>query len=83
MKSIKQIQENIVTISRSVWLVSLGAIVTAGEESKQIVGKVTQWRSEQSSGELTKKYNQVMANIKEKMGMFLAQMRVPNFSMNA
>jgi len=81
MISVKELQGNIATMSRSIWLVSLGAISTVSQESKQIVEKVSQWNPRQSVVDLGNKYREVMDNLRERMGSMFNQIPVPKFAM--
>jgi len=80
MISIKDLKENVVNLSRSAWLASLGAISTVSQESRQIVEKVSQWKAKQSVAELSSKYHQAMTNIKETLGGLFNHMSMPKFA---
>jgi uncharacterized Fe-S center protein len=80
MASINDLRVNIVNLSRSAWLASLGAIATVSQESRQIVEKVSQWKAKQSVTELSTIYQKAVNNIKETLGGLFNYMSIPKFA---
>jgi uncharacterized Fe-S center protein len=80
MISINDLRVNVVKLSRSAWLASLGAIATVSQESRQIVEKVSQWKTKQSVTELSSIYHQAVNNIKETLGGLYNYMSMPKFA---
>jgi len=80
MISITKLQGNVVTISRSAWLASLGAIATVSQESRQIVEKISQWNLKKSVADLENQYRNVMTNIKASLGNLFNTMYIPKFA---
>jgi hypothetical protein len=80
MISIKTLQANIVSYSRSAWLASLGAIATVSQEGQQMVEKVSQWQTKQSVEDIRNKYQQVVTNVKEYLGSLFHNVPMPKFA---
>ncbi|MBF0451951.1 MAG: hypothetical protein HQK75_14695 [Candidatus Magnetomorum sp.] len=82
MISVNQLKGNFINIYRSVWLASLGAIATVGQESKLIAEKVAKWDKKPSFKEVETTYRKVIAKIQENMGNFFTKMSIPRFAVN-
>jgi hypothetical protein len=83
MISIKTLQANIVSYSRSAWLASLGAIATVSQEGQQMVEKVSQWQTRQSVMDIRNKYQQVLISMKESLGSLFQNVSMPKFATTA
>jgi len=80
MISIKTLQGNVANMSRSAWLVSLGAFATVSQESRQIVEKVSQWNAKQSVADVRTKSLERLTTIKESMGNLFNNMSMPKLA---
>jgi len=82
MTSIETLKGNFLNIYRQVWLATLGAIATVGQESKVIADKVSKWDYKKSAKDFENTYHNVLSDVQEKVGTVLTKLSIPKFAMN-